>query len=96
MLFTRKTSPGNTGFFQRNGIYGLRAIQGLASLAKKHPAGALERATALAVHRGAWRLADIRRLLAADGDKVVQIDFLDTHPLIRGMDAYKIEPFSHS
>ena len=84
------------GFFTQRGIYGLRAIQGLVSLAQKHPAAALERATGLAVHRGAWRLADVRRLLEQHHDKIVQLDFLDTHPLIRDLAAYKIDAFSSS
>jgi len=83
------------GFFARRGVYGLRAIQGLAGLARKHPAAALERATALAVHRGAWRLGDVRRLLEPQNDRLVQVDFLETHPLIRDLAAYKITAFSH-
>lgn len=84
------------GLYAQRGLYGLRAIQGLVSLAKKHPVAALERATALAVHRGAWRLGDVRRLLEQQNDTLVQIDFLDTHPLIRDLSAYKIDAFSSS
>lgn len=95
-LIGAHTGAWADGFFAQRGLYGLRAIQGLVGLTKKHPAAALERATGLAVHRGAWRLADVRRLLEQQSDKLVQIDFLDTHPLIRTMDTYKIDAFSHA
>ena len=86
------TAAWADGFFTHRGVYGLRALQGLASLAKAHPAAALEHAAARAVQRGLWRLKDLRRLLT-DDDKVVQIDFLDTHPLIRPMAAYQLDAF---
>ena len=81
------------GFFAQRGVYGLRALQGLVSLAKQHPVAALEQATATAKHRGVWRLRDVRRLLTTN-DNVVQVDFLDTHPLIRPLDAYRLEALS--
>jgi len=37
-----------------------------------------------------WRLRDLKRLLELPGN-VVQLDFLETHPLIRSLDAYRIE-----
>lgn len=77
-------------FLAQRGVYGLRTLQGVVALTKKHPAAALEQAAALAKRRGAWRLKDLRRLLTSD-DKVVQVDFLESHPLIRDMDAYRLE-----
>ncbi len=88
------TAAWADGFFAQRGVYGLRALQGLASLAKKHPAAALESAAARAVQRGVWRLRDLQRLLTG-GEQVVQLDFLETHPLIRAMDAYTLAAFSH-
>lgn len=89
-LIGPNTAAWAEGFFAQRGIYGLRTLQGLVGLAKVHPAAALEQATATAQRRGVWRLRDLRRLLITD-DKIVQIDFLETHPLIRPMDAYKLE-----
>jgi len=83
------------GFYAQRGLYGLRTLQGLVSLTKEHPVAALEHAAERALHRGVWRLRDMRRLIAGD-DKIVQIDFLDTHPLIRDMAAYKLDSFSHA
>ena len=82
-------------FFAQRGVYGLRTLQGLVSLAKQHPAGALEHATATAKRRGVWRLQDLRRLLTTD-DKIVQLDFLDTHPLIRPLEAYSLAALSQA
>jgi hypothetical protein len=86
------TTAWAEGFFAQRGVYGLRALQGLVSLTKAHPAAVLEAASARAVHRGLWRLRDLRDLIT-DDDKVVQIDFLDTHPLIRPMTAYQLDTF---
>ena len=76
---------------QARGPQGLRVMLGLLQLAEKHPAAELEKAAGLATHHGAWRLRDLKRLLELPGN-VVQLDFLETHPLIRSLDAYRIEP----
>jgi transposase len=71
------------------GPQSLRVMLGLLQLAEKHPAAALEKAANLATHHGAWRLRDLKRLLELPGN-VVQCDFLETHPLIRSLEAYRI------
>ena len=76
---------------QTRGPQSLRVMQGLLQLAQKHPATELEKAARVATHHGAWRLRDLKRLLALPGN-VVQMDFLETHPLIRSLEAYRIEP----
>ena len=76
---------------QARGPQSLRVMLGLLQLAEKHPAAELEKAARLATHHGAWRLRDLKRLLELPGN-VVQLDFLETHPLIRSLDAYRIEP----
>lgn len=82
-------------FLAQRGVYGLRALQGVVGLAKQHPVAALEGAADTAKRRGVWRLKDLRRLLT-DGDNVVQVDFLDTHPLIRPLTAYSLEALSQA
>jgi transposase len=89
------TAAWAEAFFAQRGVYGLRALQGVVALTKQHPTAALEQATATAKHRGVWRLKDLRRLLT-NGDKVVQVDFLDSHPLIRDMDAYRLDALSQA
>jgi transposase len=76
---------------QTRGPQSLRVMLGLLQLAEKHPAAELEKAARVATHHGAWRLRDLKRLLELPGN-VVQLDFLETHPLIRSLDAYRIEP----
>jgi hypothetical protein len=60
---------------------------GLVSAAK-HQVKALEQAAQTALHHGTWRLRDLRALLAQAGPSP-QLDFLETHPLIRNLDTYR-------
>jgi transposase len=76
---------------QHRGPQSLRVMLGLLQLAEKHPAAELEKAARVATHHGAWRLRDLKRLLDQPAN-VLQIDFLETHPLIRSLEAYRIEP----
>jgi transposase len=75
---------------QTRGPQSLRVMQGLLQLAEKHPTVELEKAASVATHHGTWRLRDLKRLLDLPGN-VVQLDFLETHPLIRSLQAYHIE-----
>ncbi len=89
------TAAWADGFFAQRGVYGLRALQGLVSLTKEHPAAAIEQAAATAKRRSVWRLRDLRGLLT-EGDTLVQVDFLKTHALIRPLDAYSLEALSQT
>jgi hypothetical protein len=73
----------------QRGPQGLRVMLGLLQLAEKHPVAELERAALSAAHHGAWRLRDLKRLVDQPAN-VVQLQFLETHPLIRPLDAYRI------
>jgi len=72
-------------------IEGIRAVQGLLPLSKKHPTEAMEKAAAKALARSAWHLSAVKTALGEPAH-VVQVDFLDSHPLIRDPSAYRI-PF---
>ena len=74
---------------QHRGLEGIRVLQGLLALARKTPAENIERAAAKALQRAGWRLGDVKQALAEPAN-VVQVDFLETHPLIRDMQAYQI------
>ena len=76
---------------KHRGIEGVRVLQGLLSLARANPHGQLELAAGKALERAAWRLSDIRAALAEPAN-VVQVDFLEVHPLIRDMAVYRF-PF---
>jgi transposase len=73
---------------QQRGPIGTRVLHGLLALAQKHPVIALEQASQKALHHGTWRLRDLRTLLAQAGP-TPQLDFLETHPLIRNLDTYR-------
>lgn len=81
--------------YGNRGPIGLRVLQGLLQLARKHPVGQLEAASEKAVRHACWRLRDLRRLME-QGDRVVQVDFLQEHELIRDLSAYRIDGFSPS
>lgn len=70
---------------------GAKVLGPLIALGRKTPAKQLERAASKALQRAGWRLGDLKQALAEPAN-VVQIDFLETHPLIRDMNAYQI-PF---
>ena len=55
---------------------------------QKHPVKALESAAQKALHHGTWRLRDLRTLLE-QAAPAPQLDFLETHPLIRSLDTYR-------
>lgn len=76
---------------KHRGLEGIRVLQGLLSLARKHPAEKIELAAGQALQRAGWRLRDVKNALHEPAN-LIQIDFLDTHPLIRDMNAYRI-PF---
>ena len=87
-LIGKQTGSWAEAMTQQRGPAGMRVLHGLLSLAGKHPAAALERATQKALHHGTWRLRDLRTLLEQSGP-APQLDFLDTHPLIRQLDVYQ-------
>ena len=75
--------------YKHRGIEGVRVLQGLIALARKQPSSQLELAASKALQRADWKLRDLKLALLEPAN-VVQIDFLDTHPLIRDMDAYRL------
>jgi transposase len=73
--------------YQQRGPESLRVLQGLLALAEKHPAPQLDQACQLALTHGAWRLRDLRELLTRPVAQE-QFAFIQTHPLIRDLEAY--------
>ena len=67
------------------GIQGVRVLQGLLAMTRKHPAADLERACESALSHGAYRLRALRQLMKRPSH---QAEFVQNHPLIRPMDAY--------
>ncbi|MGD1032578.1 MAG: IS21 family transposase [Opitutaceae bacterium] len=77
------------GLLQQRGPEGMRVLQGLLALAREHPIAILESVCARAVHVGLWRLREVRRLIQI-GEPALQVDFLQTHPLIRDLRDYQL------
>jgi hypothetical protein len=73
--------------YQQRGPLCLRVLQGLLALAEKHPAPHINQACQLALTHGAWRLRDLRELLARPSAQE-QFGFIQAHPLIRDLKAY--------
>jgi hypothetical protein len=74
---------------QARGPQGLRVMQGFLQMAEKHSTAALEKAAGIATHHGAWRLRDLKQLLDQPAH-VTQLDFLETHPVIRSLEVYRL------
>ena len=72
----------------QRGIEGVRPLLGLLSLAHKHESEAIDHACELALSHGAYRLRTIRELLKRQGARQEQFEFVQEHPIIRGMSAY--------
>ena len=87
-LIGARTGSWAEAMLQQRGPIGMRVLHGLLSLAQKHPVKALESAAEKALHHGTWRLRDLRTLLEQVGP-APQLDFLETHPLIRNLDTYR-------
>jgi len=89
----RRLGPGcgawAEAMYRHRGVYGIRTLLGLLHLAKQHPVHALEQAAGRALEHACWRLRDLKALLTAQ-DNVVQLDFLQAHPLIRDLSAYRV------
>lgn len=87
-LIGPQTGSWAEAMVQQRGPIGTRVLHGLLSLAQKHPVKELEQAAQKALHHGTWRLRDLRTLLEQVPPSP-QLDFLETHPLIRNLDTYR-------
>jgi transposase len=77
---------------QARGIAGVRVLQGLLSLARRHEHEQIDRACGLALEHRAWRLRTLRRLVQRDLDQAHRQEelpgLLDEHPIIRALSDY--------
>ena len=70
------------------GIAGVRVLQGLIGLAKRHASAALEQACGTAFSYGAYRLRTLRTLLERQAPAQALLPFLQEHDLIRPLAEY--------
>jgi len=89
---TSRLGPHSTtwaeAMIQARGVEGVRVLQGLLSLAGRHPASAIERACEIAIGYGAYHLRTIRALLKREAPKQEVLPFVSDHPMIRPMSEY--------
>jgi transposase len=83
----QKTGLWARAVIEERGIQGIRVINGLLSLTTRHSAAQMESACDLALSHGQYRLRALRELLAQPS-RQENFEFMETHPLIRGMDEY--------
>jgi hypothetical protein len=83
------THAGNwaKAMLEARGVRGMRVIQGLLHLARKHSSKEINTACETALECGAFRLKSLRRLLKQK-EKQTTLDFIDEHPIIRDMSEY--------
>jgi len=88
----RRLGPQSTRWAEAviasRGIEGVRVLQGLLSLAKRHAVEQLEAACAIAPSYGSYRLKTIRALLERHAPTQEQFAFMEEHPLIRPLSDY--------
>jgi hypothetical protein len=77
------------GVLQARGIEGVRVLQGLLSLAKRHHVDHLEHACEVAHSHGAYRLRTLRQLIGRQQPKQQEFAFMEEHPLIRPLCEYQ-------
>ena len=82
------TEAWATELVTRRGVHAVRVLQGLLQLAGKHSPKALEKACETAHGYGAYRLADVRRLIGIDAPQQQQFDFIQEDPIIRNITDY--------
>jgi hypothetical protein len=74
------------------GIQGVRVLQGLIALSRRHPADRIDRACEMALSHDAFRLGTIRTLIGRDAESADQQPslpgFIDEHPIIRSLADY--------
>lgn len=89
----RRIGPISTSWAEAvitvRGVEGVRVVQGLLSLANRHPAAQIERACEVASSYGSYRLKTIRALIARQPPQQELLPWLTEHPLIRSLSEYQ-------
>jgi len=87
-LIGSHTQQWAEAMLQERGVQGVRVLQGLRSLAERHPDTSIEKACEIAHSHGAYKLRFIRALIQRQAPKQEQFEFIDTHPIIRSLSDY--------
>ena len=73
----RHSTAWAEAMIEARGIEGVRVLQGLLSLAGRHPATAIEQACEIAVGYGAYHLRTIRALIERQGPQQELLPFVE-------------------
>jgi transposase len=76
------------GCLSARGVQGMRTLQGLLSMTKKHDSRAIDQACKTAHANQCYRLKTIRHYIDRDVGQQQEFEFLEEHPLIRNLDEY--------
>ncbi len=82
------TKAWSEAMLAHRGVEGIRVLQGLWSMTRKHRSSDLESACEIALSYGAFRLRTVRQLIARQAARQAVLPFLDDHPLIRPLSDY--------
>jgi len=80
-----RTAHWAEAMLDARGIQGVRVLQGLLALARKHPCDALETACESALSHGTYRLQTLRRFLKTP---TTQYQLIEEHRIIRPLSQY--------
>lgn len=83
-----QTKAWSEAMVAHRGIEGIRVLQGLWGLTRRHPSCELETACEIALSYGAFRLRTVRQLMARQAARQEVLPFLEQHPLIRPLSDY--------
>jgi hypothetical protein len=71
------------------GIPGMRTVQGLLSLARRHTSAKVDRACKTALGFGAFRFRDVKALVnSSSQEEQTELEFMSEHAIIRNMNEY--------
>jgi len=86
-LIGAQTGRWAESMLKSRGIEGVRVLVGLLALSRKHLSSAIEQACEQASGHGVYRLRELRALLQQPTEQK-QMEFMEEHPVIRGMQDY--------
>jgi hypothetical protein len=88
----RRLGPESTrwaeGVIEARGVEAVRVLIGLLSLARRHPAAAIEGECGIASSYGAYHLRTVRALIGREAPRQETMPFLSEHPMIRPLSDY--------
>jgi transposase len=89
---TRRIGPQaarwSEAVIEARGVEGVRVLQGLLHLTRRHESSLIDKACGIAQSHGCYRLKTIRALLAREAPRQQQFAFAQEHPLIRDLADY--------